>query len=35
VVAYLADNADWLGIVKRKRKRKITALDPLTNPAGA
>lgn len=35
VVAYLAENADWLGIVKRKRKRKTMTPDLLTNPAGA
>lgn len=35
LVAYLAENAGWLGIIKRKRKRKITASDLLTNPAGA
>jgi Transposase DDE domain len=35
VVAYLAENATWLGIIKRKRKRKIAPLDLLTNPAGA
>jgi hypothetical protein len=35
LVPYLAENADWLGIIKRKRKRKTTALDLLTNPAGA
>jgi hypothetical protein len=35
LVAYLAENADWLGILKRKRKRKTAALDLLTNPSGA
>ncbi len=35
LVPYLAENADWLGIIKRKRKRRATALDLLTNPAGA
>jgi hypothetical protein len=35
VVAYLAENADWLGIIKRRRPRKSTAPDLLTNPAGA
>lgn len=35
VVTYLANNADWLGLIKRKRKRKITAPDLLTIPAGA
>jgi hypothetical protein len=34
-VAYLAENADWLGILKRKRKRKTPAPDLLTTPAGA
>jgi hypothetical protein len=32
-VAYLAENADWLGVVKRKRKKPAPA--PLTNPVGA
>jgi hypothetical protein len=35
VVAYLAENAAWLGIIKRPRKRKSTPSDLLTNPAGA
>jgi hypothetical protein len=35
LVPYLAENADWLGIIKRQRKRKTTAPDLLTNPAGA
>lgn len=35
VVTYLAENADWLGIIKRQRKRSSTAPDPLTIPAGA
>jgi hypothetical protein len=35
LVPYLAENADWLGIIKRKRKRKTTALDLLTDPVGA
>ena len=35
VVPYLAENADWLGIIKRQRKRSTTPPDPLTNPAGA
>ena len=37
LVPYLAENADWLGIIKRKRKpkRKTTAPDPLTNLSGA
>ena len=37
-VVYLAENATWLGILKRKRKRdgpKLPALPLLTNPAGA
>jgi hypothetical protein len=34
-VAYLAENADWLGIIKRKRKTKTPAPALLTNPAGA
>jgi hypothetical protein len=34
-VAYLAENADWLGILKRKRKTKTPAPALLTNPAGA
>jgi hypothetical protein len=34
-VTYLAENADWLGIIKRKRKRKIPVPDLLTNLAGA
>jgi hypothetical protein len=34
-VAYLAENADWLGILKRKRKRKTPAPDLLTTLAGA
>jgi hypothetical protein len=35
LVAYLAQNADWLGIIKRKRKGKMTPPALLTNPAGA
>jgi Transposase DDE domain len=35
LVAYLAENADWLGIIKRKRKCKTTPPDLVTNPAGA
>ena len=36
LVAYLAENADWLGILKRKRKRKTPPPDLLlTNAAGA
>ena len=35
LVPYLAENADWLGIIKRKRKRKTTPLDLLTISAGA
>jgi hypothetical protein len=35
LVAYLAENADWLGILKRKRKRKTPPPALLTNPAGA
>jgi hypothetical protein len=35
LVAYLAENADWLGILKRKRKRKNPAPALLTNLAGA
>jgi hypothetical protein len=35
LVTYLAENADWLGILKRKRKRKTPAPTLLTNPAGA
>jgi len=34
-VVYLAENADWLGIIKRKRRRKTPPLPLLTNPAGA
>ena len=37
-VVYLAQNARWLGILKRKRKRddsNLPALPLLTNPAGA
>ena len=34
IVAYLAANAKWLGIVKRRRKRSETELLPLTNPSG-
>lgn len=34
-VAYLAENADWLGIIKRKRQPKPPPSPPLTNPAGA
>jgi hypothetical protein len=33
-VAYLATNAKWLGIVKRRRKRSESELLPLTNPSG-
>jgi hypothetical protein len=33
-VAYLAANAKWLGIVKRRRKRSESELLPLTNPSG-
>jgi Transposase DDE domain len=33
LVTYLAENADWLGILKRKRKRKTPAFTLLTNPA--
>jgi hypothetical protein len=32
IVAYLVANANWLGIVKRRRKRSDTELLPLTNP---
>ena len=35
LVTYLAENAEWLGILKRKRKRKTPAPALLTNPAGA
>jgi hypothetical protein len=35
LVAYLAENADWLGIIKRKRKPKMAPPALLTNPAGA
>jgi hypothetical protein len=35
LVPYLAENAAWLGVLKRKRKRKTTARDLLTNPTGA
>ncbi len=35
LVPYLAENADWLGILKRKRKRKTPAPALLTIPAGA
>ena len=35
LVPYLAENADWLGIIKRQRKRKTPAPDLLTNLAGA
>ena len=35
LVAYLAENAAWLGIIKRKRQRQTTPPDLLTNPAGA
>lgn len=34
-VVYLAENAAWLGILKRQRKRKPPASALLTNPAGA
>jgi len=34
-VAYLAANADWLGVIKRKRKRKPPDSALLTNPAEA
>jgi len=34
-IAYLAENATWLGILKRERKRKPPAPAPLTNLAGA
>jgi hypothetical protein len=34
VVHYLSANADWLGIVKRKRKPKTRAATALTNSAG-
>jgi Transposase DDE domain len=37
-VLYLAENAKWLGILKRRRKRdgpQLPALPLLTNPAGA
>ena len=34
IVAYLAANAQWLGIVKRRRKRSESELLPLTNPSG-
>ncbi|MBC8504309.1 MAG: transposase [Chloroflexi bacterium] len=34
VVAYLAANARWLGIIKRRRKRSETELLPLTHPSG-
>jgi hypothetical protein len=35
LVAYLAQNADWLGIIKRKRKRKTPPPALLTDPARA
>ena len=35
LVVYLAGNATWLGIIKRKRKAKSPPLPPLTNLAGA
>ena len=35
LVTYLAENADWLGIIKRKRKRKTPLLTLLTNPVEA
>lgn len=35
LVAYLAANADWLGLIKRKRKRKTLSHDLLTNAAAA
>jgi hypothetical protein len=35
LVAYLAENADWLGVIKRKRKGKMTASPLLTDAAGA
>jgi hypothetical protein len=34
-IAYLAENADWLGVLKRERKPKPPAPALLTNPAGA
>jgi len=34
-VAYLAENAGWLGILKRQRKRKTPAPALLTSLAGA
>ncbi len=37
-VVYLAENAKWLGILKRRRKRdgpQLSALPLLTTPAGA
>lgn len=34
-VSYLAENADWLGIIKRKRKRNHPVPALLTNLAGA
>ncbi len=32
IVAYLAANATWLGLIKRRRKRSDTEFLPLTNP---
>jgi hypothetical protein len=35
LVTYLAENADWLGILKRQRKSQTPAPNLLTNPSGA
>jgi hypothetical protein len=34
-VEYLAQNADWLGVLKRPRKPKLPPADLLTSPVGA